>query len=307
MRAVVLLLLLAGIFAIGARRQTHASVGLLAIPRMLRASGVINAAEQAQAAAATRRLASWRRRGAAVGVVAFAVPAFAVRQTVVLSLVAVLAGAASGFAAAQWWRTSRPVGALRGASLELRTVTGLVGRRPVLLLLVTVLAAAAGSVGWWVQRSHTGDKLLIAGHRTCSYHLTTPSLFGPIVSWAGAVAAVLIALGVAQATARRGADNSLAEPADLALREAGIRTAFGCAITVTAGLAAGMIFVFRTLLDTEVLLQGDCGTRTSWDGIVSGLLLLAGVTCVLIAMTCLLSYVLFPGRRVTPAKWSIAA
>jgi hypothetical protein len=138
---------------------------------------------------------------------------------------------------------------MRSASLERRTVTGLVGRLPALLLVTTLLATAGGCVGWWVQRSHTGDKTLVAGRWTCSFHLNTPFLFGPIVSWAGAVAAVLIALGVAQANPRRGADNSLAEPADLALRQATIRTAFGCAITVTGGLAAGMIFVFRTLLD----------------------------------------------------------
>jgi uncharacterized protein YjeT (DUF2065 family) len=104
MRAGGLLLVLAGIVVVVARRQPRESAGLLAIPGMLRAGGVIDAAEQAPADAAARRLASWRRRGALVGALAFAVPAFAVRQTVALSLVAVLEGATSGFAAAQWWR-----------------------------------------------------------------------------------------------------------------------------------------------------------------------------------------------------------
>jgi hypothetical protein len=307
MRAGGLLLLLVGIFAIAARCQPRMSVGLLAIPGMLRSSGVIDGAEQAQADDAVRRLASWRRRGAVAGALAFALPALLARQTVMLSLVAILAGATSGFAAAQWWRMSRRPLAMRDASLARRTVTGLVGWRPVALLVTTTLAAAAGSVGWWVQRSHTGDKVLTAGRRTCVFHLTTPSLFGPLLGWASAVGALLIALGAAQAAARRAADSSLAEPVDLALRRAAIRTAWGCAITVTAGLAAGMIFVFRTLLDNEVMLQGQCATPTSWNGRVSDLLLFAGVACVLMAMTGLLSYVMFPGRRVTPTTWTIAA
>ncbi len=301
--ALALLLLTAGV----GRRVTAGSIGLLAIPDSLCRQHAIDAVELAPAFSAARRMAAWRRQGALVGALIFAVPVLIIRDTITLSLVAILAGATSGLAAAQWWRTSPPTRSVRVASLERRTVASLVGRTPMVLLAGTLLTAAAATAGWLWLRSQTGDKVLVSGHWTCSFHLFTPPLSGPAMAWAGALVATLVALTAATAIARRGADAAVAPPADLALRQAGIRTALGSAITVTAALAAGMLFMLGSLLNASRASQGHCGSTTAWDHAWSGLLLVAGLTAFVITMGALLTYVMFPGRLTGATEQQIRA
>ena len=199
------------IFVVGARHQPSRSTGLSTIPDRLFKQNEIDAKELGPAVAATKLMASWRRRGALIGALSMAVPVVVVRDSLPLSLVAILAGAASGLAAAQWWQTSRPTGAVRVASLERRTVIGLVGATPLVLLALMLTAAVGASVAWLAERTHTGDTVLVAGHRTCFFHLFTPPLSGPAIGWVGALLATLTAAVAAAATARRGADAVLAQ------------------------------------------------------------------------------------------------
>ncbi len=307
-RADLLAVLLAvGILVVGARLQPRRSAGLLAIPERLFKAQAIDADEFATSLAAARVMASWRRRGALIGALTMAVPVFIARNSLPLSLVAVLAGSTGGLAAAQWWRTSGPVGAVRIARLERRTVIGLVGIAPVLLLAVTLTTAVGATVAWLIERTHTGATVLTSGHAHCYFNRYTPSLSGPAIGWTSAVLALLASGAAAAATARRGADAVLAPAADLALRKAGTRAALGSAVTVSASLAAGMLFMLRSIADDRLPVPSECGSTAAWDTTHGHVLLLAALICIVIAMTALLSDVLFPGRISDGANQPIRA
>jgi hypothetical protein len=299
MFAAAFLLILAGIIGKTALRRSRAA-GLGELPEALKKAAAIEDSDVTAVRVVVYRLLAWRLRGALVGAVVFAAPAFAIRGTLTLSFVALLAGATSGLAAAEWWRASRSPNPIRSASLQRRTIRGFVGRAPGLLLGAMLLVAGATTAVWVAKQPPNGEWAVHSGHWTCITNVNV-SWSGQIAAWATVIATVFIGVGAALAVTRRAADLSLPAAADLALRAAGIRAALGSAITAAGTLAAYTVWQCRAALMLRQTEQVNCATASESAQVVRILLDITVVGCVVVALIGLVGYVLFPARVVPAA------
>ena len=294
----------AAIFALMLMRVVGARALRVGIPvthvaSMLRDARVIGEQDAAATQRVVRRLVAWRVRGAALGAGLFVLLALMFQSALLLVFVATLAGAISGVAAAEWWRAARVPDSIRAARLQRRTISSLVGRTPGILLGAVLLVAVVTTGVWVAKQPPNGFSTVRSGHWTCETHIGM-SWSGQVAAWAAVIVTVVIALGAALAVTRRAADQTLVEPADLALRAASIRIALGGAITVAGALAAYLAYECRAAWLLRQTSQRPCVTLSTTDHVVSTLLGVTTVACVVIALIGLVGYVYYPGR-VAPA------
>jgi hypothetical protein len=297
----LLVLIVVGVAVVRVLRERPGSaIAVTRVPSMLREAGVIEDGDVRATDRVVRRLVSWRFRGAMIGAGFFVLLAWAVNSAAPLIFVAILAGAISGVGAAEWWRAARTPDPIRTAGLQRRTITSLVGRTPEILLGTVLLVAAVTTTVWVAKQPPNGDWTVASGNWTCSTHINM-SWSGQVVAWAAVIVTVVIALGAALAVTRRAADQTLPKAADLALRAASIRIAFGGAITVAGLLAAYSSYECRAALLLRQTVQASCATTSSTDQVLHVLLGVVMVGCVVIAIAGLVGFTYYPARRV-PAE-----
>ena len=301
----ILALFVVGTLTTRTLRGTRISA-LRRLPELLLRGGVIEETDLAEVRRAVHRLLSWRWRGGALGGAVFALPMLVMGSAVSLTLVAVLAGATGGAAAAQWWNDSRTAGRQRVASLQPRTISSLVGWTPVVLLPI-VLLVAAGATGLWVARQPAnGNWTAHSGHWTCStnVHFSWSAL---AVAWFVVTVTVTLAVASSVAVTRRATDHSLPERADLALRAAGIRTALGGALAVAGAFGAYVVDQSMTAISLRWTLLGPhCATDSARRQAATFVLGAVVLGCVAAALLGLVGYFLCPGRVPRAARVHVA-
>jgi hypothetical protein len=288
------LLIIVAAFVVGGRVRDSAV--LRRLPDVL--AERLNDTDRAAVERAVDRLASFRRGGAVIGAVAFAVPSLLWGRTLTINFVAVLAGATAGVAIAEWRVAAPASGPLRTARITRRTLSGVIGRLPLLLVMISVLGAIGAALAWALMRPGvSGEWTERVGDRVFS--TTVPDRASTNLGWVISTAAVTLALCAAALITRRPASQSLPESADLALRQAGVRSALGCAITLAAAQAAVLLYSLPNVA------FGAAGPQSHAQSVGRSAFLVGAVFMAWLAATGLVRYVLHPVRR--PARIAVSA
>ena len=267
------------------------TVPLRRAPRMLLEQGLIEPADLWPVAVATERLRRWRLAGAVLGVLGFGTLSVLAWHGLTLSLLALLAGAIAGLTAAEWVAGRHVASGPRSASLEHRTLAGVIGRGPLLVLLALTVCGTAALTTFLAKTPHSGGQWTVTtATRTCVSMVASTS--GLLRSWTLALVAAAFALVAAVSVIRRGRDGSIPEAADDFLRRTGARGAVGGAISVIAAQTGA------TLLALPHVLQTPCaifdGTPLSIE-----LISFAGLGCYLVAVRAFVGMVWTVSRRPT--------
>jgi hypothetical protein len=253
--AIVILIPTVGVLTLGG-----SPVGLGRLPKALYRTGAIDEQQFPAVKRSTRRLARWRLVGGLLGAglsALFTLPA----PGFYVGVLWVLTGAVAGMACAEWWRDVREPQALRSASLVRRSLTGLVGWTPVVLLCIPSIMGGLAAISLLVHPPQTGqiNKTFLNSDGStwnCSAYISPSGGF--FFAMLLAAATIAVAIGAAHTATRRRADPALGTVADEILRAAAVRSAIGGAIVVAAGAAAALVGRFaETHSDTCDRLHGD--------------------------------------------------
>lgn len=283
------LLIVVAAFVVGGRVRDSAV--LRQLPEAL--GDGLNPAEHAAVESAVDRLVSFRFRGAMIGAVVFAVPSLVWNRALTINFVAVLAGATAGIAIAEWRVAAPASGPLRTARLTRRTIAGVVGRLPLALAAIAIVGAVGAGLIWALRRPGvSGEWTDRVGDRVFS--TTVPDRASTNIGWAISAAEIAFALFAAVVITRRPASQSLPESADLALREAGVRSALGCAISLAAAQAAVLLFTLPSVA------FGPGGPMTHAQHVVDSAFVVGALFMTWLAVAGLVRYVLHPVRRPAP-------